>query len=313
MTAKPRKLHRNNWWYKNWPYLMLTLPGIAVLFLMHTVPLYGLIMAFKDYNFADGVWGSPWNGFENFKYFFTSNDAWRVIRNTVGYNLIFMFAVNIGGGALIALLLYEVRSKWTIKAYQTSLLLPSFISWVIVAYIGVVLFNPVYGLLNKITSAIGLGTISWYNEPKYWPFILVIFEFWKNAGMASLYYYSALLNIDSSLFEAAELDGAGRFKQIIHISLPEMIPMTCILLITKMGTILGGANSDYGIFYQLPMDSGPLYPATDVLGTYMLRGLESGDYGATTAVGLAQSVVGIILVLISNSIMRKISPENAMF
>ena len=155
-----------------------------------------------------------------------------------------------------------------------------------------------------------MNPVKWYSEYKYWPAILIIVETWKQAGFASLYFYAALLSIDTSLFEAASLDGAKRLKQIWYISIPELKPMACITIIMRLGQIL---SADFGLFYQVPMDQGALYETTDVLATYLLRGLQGGAYGATAAVGLFQSVVGLILVLGSNAVIKKISPENAMF
>ena len=274
----------------NFPYLLLALPAILYLFVFNYLPMFGAVMAFKDYTYRSGIFGSPWAGLRHFEYFFTSNDAVRVLRNTVLYNLWFMILIGVVGGAIVALLLYEVKSRMAVKVYQTSMLLPFFLYWVVLAGIAYLFLNPTSGLLNVLRQS--------------------ICEVWKTIGMASLYFYAALLAIDPCLFEAAALDGAGKFRQMVHISIPELLPMVCITIITRLGAILGG---EFGLYYQIPMDSGALYPTTDVLGTYLYRGLASGNFSATAAVGLFQSVVGLVLVLISNSIIRKISPDNAMF
>lgn len=293
---------------KNIPYLLLALPAVVWLLLFHYLPIFGLVLAFKDYNYVDGILGSPWAGLENFKFFFESNDAFRIIRNTVGYNLLWLVLGNLIVGAIVALMLYEVRSKAANKIYQTSMLIPSFVSYVIIAYIVYLLLAPNSGILNQVLAQFGVE-VDWYNEAKYWPFILTFFDIWRNVGMASLYYYAALLSIDPCLFEAASLDGASRFKQIWYISIPELKPMACIVLITKLGGVLGG-NMD--IFYQLTMNQGALYPTTDVIATYTYRGLTTGNIGNTAAVGLFQSVVGLILLLATNAIIRKISPDDAL-
>ena len=310
MKLESQKKSMSVWWSKNLPYLLMALPGIVLLFIFNYLPMFGTVMAFKDYNYAEGFFASRWVGFQNFTYFFTSNDAVRVLRNTILYNIGLMMLVNVFGGIIIALLMYEVHSRLAMKVYQTALLLPTFVSWVIVAYIGLILLNPDHGIVNIIMHWFGSEGINWYAEPEYWPFILAAFDFWKNAGMASLYFYAALLNIDVCLFEAAALDGAGRLKQVLHISIPEMLPMTCVIIITRMGGILGG---EMGMYYQMTMDSGSLYPTTDVLATYLYRGLATGDFSTTAAVGLFQSVVGLILVYFSNTVIKKISPQNAMF
>lgn len=289
----------------------MALPAVVWLILFHYLPISGVVLAFKEYRFSDGIFGSSWIGFKNFEFFFKSSDAWIVLRNTIGYHLIIMFTLNLVGGMLVALMLYEVRNRFANKLYQTAMLIPNFISWIIISYIAYLFLNPSeVGMLNQLMLGLGKDTINWYNEPVYWPFIIVFFQCWKAIGMASLYYYAALLSIDPCLFEAASLDGAGKFKQIWHISVPELMPMACIVLITQLGSILG-ANFD--MFYQLPMNSGALYPVTDVISTYIYRGLVQGNIGATAAVGLFQNVVGLVLILTTNAVIRKISPENAMF
>lgn len=306
-----KKSKRHGQLVKDVSYTLLALPAVVWLILFHYLPISGVVLAFKEYRFSDGIFGSSWIGFKNFEFFFKSSDAWIVLRNTIGYHLIIMFTLNLVGGMLVALMLYEVRNRFANKLYQTAMLIPNFISWIIISYIAYLFLNPSeVGMLNQLMLGLGKDTINWYNEPVYWPFIIVFFQCWKAIGMASLYYYAALLSIDPCLFEAASLDGAGKFKQIWHISVPELMPMACIVLITQLGSILG-ANFD--MFYQLPMNSGALYPVTDVISTYIYRGLVQGNIGATAAVGLFQNVVGLVLILTTNAVIRKISPENAMF
>ena len=307
---KKRRSIRQNRFIQSLPYSLLSLPALVYLFVFNYLPMFGVIMAFKDYNYARGILGGDWVGFKYFTYFFTSNDAFRVLRNTILYNLVFLLVIGLFFGMFLALLLYEIRSKFANKLYQTAMLLPFFLSYVIIAAIAYMVLSPSSGFLNSLLTLFGQAKINWYAEPKYWPVILIVVEVWRQAGMASLYFYAALLSIDTALFEAAALDGAGRLKQIWYVSIPQMKPMACITIILRLGQILG---SDFGLFYQIPMDQGALYPATDVLSTYMLRGLQGGAMSATAAVGLFQSVVGLILVLISNAIIKRISPQNAMF
>ena len=288
------------------PLLMMCMPVVLYLIVFHYIPIGGVVIAFKDYYPIDGIFGSEWVGFKNFEYFFKT-DAVSVLGKTVAYNLFFIF-LGIFLGVVVALLLFEVNNKKCIKLFQTSMALPHTISWVIVAYIVYALLSFDNGVLNKILVKLGMEPILWYNEPKYWPFILTISNVWKGVGMGSILYYGTLMGVDSSLFEAAALDGAGRFRQVIHVSLPALAPVICIMLITSVAGVLGG---DQGLFYQVPRDSAALYPATDVLSTYLLRGITSGNFSITAAVGLFKNLVGLIMLLTTNGIVRKISPENA--
>lgn len=294
----------------NLGYLLMVSPGLLVLLIWQYLPMGGLVIAFKDYSYRKGIFGSDWVGFENFKNFFASKNFGILLRNTIGYNLLFLFTVNVLAGAIMALLLYEVQSKKAEKFYNTAMILPHFISFVIVGYIVLTFLNPTSGVINTIIRQFGGEGIEWYSEPKYWPYILEFVEVWKSAGMASLYYYAALLSVDSSLFEAAELDGAGRLRQLWHISIPEMIPMIVVVIIVRLGTILGG---DWGLYYQVPMNQAALYSTTDVFSTYLYRGLVNGSISQNTAIGLFSSVAGLITILISNMFVKKIDPSKAVF
>lgn len=290
-------------------YAMIAAPAL-IMIIWQYIPMFGAYIAFTDYKPKQGIWGSEFVGFENFKKFFTSPDFERVFRNTVGYSIIRIILVNLVFGILFALLLYEIRSKLANKIYHTSMLLPAFLSWSVVAAASLVLLNPDNGVVNRFLVEIGLKPISWYRESKYWPYIIAIFEVFKGAGMGSIYYYSALLSIDMELFDAASLDGAGRLRQIWYISLPAIKPVMCITLITAMGSILSGSLSP---FYELTFDSAPLYETTLTLGMYLKNGLGGGRYAFSAAVGLVQSVIGLVLVLTTNTIIKKIDPDSAMF
>ncbi|MBQ9965538.1 MAG: sugar ABC transporter permease [Clostridia bacterium] len=287
----------------------MCLPAAIYMFCFCYMPMFGVVIAFKDYNYVDGILGSPWVGFEHFKFFFESNEAALLLRNTILYNVLFIL-LGTFLKVLVAILLYEITSRVALKAYQTSIILPNFISWVLVAYIGYALFSSETGMLNAILNNLGKQDIQWYSEPKYWPYILTIFEMWKGVGMGCIIYYAALMAVDKSLYEAAEIDGANRFKQITSISIPTILPTICILLIMSVGGILGG---DFGLFFQLPRNSGALYPVTDVISTYVYRGLTSGEMSSTAAIGLFQNAVGLVLTLGTNLFVKKVNPENAMF
>lgn len=289
--------------------LLLLLPGVILLFMFCYVPMGGAVIAFKDFNPNLGIFGSPWNGLKNFEFFFTSQDAWRVTRNTVLYALWFR-VIGMAAAITLAMLLYEVTSRKALKTYQTIMILPHFLSWVLVGYVTYSLLNPVSGLLNGMLEFFGAEPIEWYSEPKYWPAILTVTEIWKTVGMNSIIYYAALMGIDASLFEAARVDGANKWQETIKIKLPQLAPTISILLILGLSRIFRG---DFGLFYQIPRNVGVLYPVTDIVDTYLYRGLEQGNMAITSAVGLFQSVVGLIMVLITNAAVKKIDPDNSMF
>lgn len=289
---------------------VMLIPGLILLFVFSYIPMVGIIIAFKDYRNNLGIFGSAWNGFENFKFFFQSQDAWRIFRNTIGYGLLFIITTLIAA-VLVAILLYEVKRKIALKFYQTSMILPHFLSWVIVGYVTYMLLEPNMGVINQIIRFFGGEGVQWYSEPKYWPIILPAVNLWKNIGLKMVMYYAALMAIDEELFEAAQIDGANRFKQIIYITLPSLVPLMTILTILDVGNVIRG---DFGLFYNIPRDVGLLYPTTDIIDTYLYRGLRTGDdIGITTAVGLFQSVIGFIMVVGTNLVVKKIAPENSLF
>lgn len=307
---------------KNIPYTLMTLPAVIHLILFHYVPMVGLTLAFKDYKVTDTIFSAPWceDPLKHFKFLFRDGEVLNIIKNTVLYHLLFMFLVNLVFGAIVALMLYEVRSKFCNKLYQTAMLLPNFISWIAVSFIFYLLLMPSRaGIVNQLLYALGLGNgeYNFYAEPTWWPLILSVAQVWKFVGMASLYYYAALLSIDNCLFEAAALDGAGKFKQIWYISIPELMPMASLVLITQLGSILG---SSLDLFLNLPSGAsenvnGALLEVTDVLSTYLYRCTQGGtvDISRGAAVSLFQGLVGCVLLITTNAFIRKVSPKNAMF
>jgi len=309
-----KKLNTDKYYAKkNAVYLLFMLPAFITLVLFWAVPLYGNILAFKDYSYIKGIWGSDWVGFDNFKYLFEFDKFWDVTRNTVLYHLAEVILVNIFGGAVFALILYEIHNKYANKIYQTSMLLPNFLSMTVVAYVVYLLLNPTdVGVLTNVLKTFGIEDVDVYSMPILWPFILLFVHGWKLVGMAALYLYAALLAVDTELFEAAALDGAGRIKQIWYISVPAMLPMMCMTLITQLGNVL---VSNFELHYQVTkqMGGGVLSPTTNVLSIYSLEMLQGGDMGLTTALGMITSVVTIILTLVVNGIIKKLNPENAIF
>lgn len=288
---------------------MFIIPAAVLVFLFNYVPMFGLIMAFKDFNPNLGILGSKWNGLENFKFFFQSQDAFQITRNTVLYGFTFQIT-SIFFAVCLALLMYEVKRRLACKIYQTMFIIPNFLSWVLVAYIVYALLNPSLGVVNKVLEVFGREGIDWYSKTEAWPFILTICNTWKHIGMNSIIYYAALMGIDNALYEAARMDGANKFQEIIHITIPELTSVIIIVFILGMGNIIKG---DFGLFYQVPKDVGILYPATDIIDTYVYRGLQGGNLSVSAAVGLFQSVVGLILVVATNAIVKKIDSEKSMF
>lgn len=294
---------------KNLPLTILALPAMLLIFVFKYIPMYGLILPFKDFDYATGLLKSPWCGFKNFEYLFTNDDVLRATRNTVLYNLVFIVAGMIVALA-VALMLFEM-SKRVVKVTQTLLLLPFFISYIVVSYAVNGMLDMNNGLLNNLLQALGKEPILWYNEPRYWPAIIVLVAIWKGMGYAGLVYYAALMGTNMELYDAAKVDGASKWKQMWHVSLPSLRPMISIMLILDFGKIL---STDFGLFYNVPMNSPLLYETTDVLSTYTYRALMSiGNIGMSSATSFYTSVVGLFLVLLCNWIVRKVSEENALF
>ena len=290
-------------------YSLLAVPLLLV-FVFHYIPLVGISIAFKDYKYNLGILGSKWVGFENFAYFFNSDVFARITWNTLSMNFLFIL-IGTTVAVILAMLLYEVHSRGATKVFQTVLITPNFISWVIVAYMVFSLLNPNYGFVNVIRKIFGFSEIDWYGEAKYWPTILIIANVWKKMGIDSIMYYAAIMGMDTSLIEAAKIDGAGRIKCMRYIILPSLIPLIVTLTILAIGSIF---RADFGLFYQVPRNVGLLYKTTDVVDTYIFRTMrEVGDLGLSSAVGVLQSCVGFIMVMITNHITKKISPENSMF
>lgn len=295
--------------FKRWlPVYLMMLPGLLYLFINNYMPMYGLIIAFKQVNFSLGIWDSPWVGLSNFKFLFATDDAWIITRNTLLYNVGFII-INTVVGIFFAILITGVTNKKAKKLYQSAILVPFLMSIVIVSYIVYAFLSAENGLLNN--TILKDNPINWYQEAKYWPVILVIVNTWKGIGYGCLIYISALNGIDPSLYEAASLDGAGKLQQIKHIMLPSLKGTIITLTLLSIGRIF---YSDFGLFYQVPQNSGQLYSTTNVIDTYVYRALlQLGNTGMSAAAGFYQSVVGFVLVMTSNLVVRKISKENALF
>lgn len=289
--------------------LCLQLPALILFIVFCYVPMYGVIIAFKDFNSNMGIFKSPWVGLENFEFFFASSDAFRIIRNTFCYSVVFLI-LGTFLAVVVALMLYNLRQRWLVKTYNTIMILPKFMSAVLVSFIVYALLNPSSGLINALLEAFGKEAVDWYSIPEAWPFILTFVQMWMTVGWSSIIYYAALMGINPELFEAAEIDGASKFTQTVKIAVPEIMSLIIIQTILACGSLFQG---DFGLFYQIPRNVATLYPTTDVINTYTFRALMSGSMSKSAAVGLMQSIVGIIMIVTVNLIVKKISPEDSLF
>jgi putative aldouronate transport system permease protein len=302
----------------NLAYLLMLVPGIVLLLVFNYLPMAGMLFAFKRMKFfSDSLivnfMESNWVGFKNFEYFFKTPDAWRVTRNTVGYNLVFIL-LGLVLAVAVAVALNEITSKRLSKFYQTSLLLPYFLSWVVVGYLVYAFLNESYGFMNRtILPALGINNMMWYSNPKPWPYIIIFLNMWKNVGYNAVVYIAAISGIDPSYYEAASIDGASKWQKIWNITIPHITPLMIILLILATGRII---RQDFGLFYFSTMNLGEgiLKPTADVLDTYVYDALrKTGNIGMSTAAGFYQSIVGLIMVFLSNAVVRKIDKDNSLF
>ncbi|MDT8860205.1 ABC transporter permease subunit [Alkalihalobacillus sp. MEB130] len=293
------------------PLFLLMFPGLLYLSINNYIPMFGLFIAFKDINFAQGIWGSDWVGFRNFEYLFSTRDAWVITRNTILYNSAFIVFTMVAALAL-AILLNEVKNKLLARFYQSVVLLPYLISMVIISYLVFAVFSTRTGLMNQtILPLLGLDQVSWYTEAMHWPWILTSVKVWNDVGFFTVILFAAVIGISNEYYEAAKLDGATKWQQIRYITLPSIAPVIVMLVLIGIGKIF---YSDFGLFYVVPMDSGPLYSTTNVIDTYVFRGLmQLGDISMSAAAGFYQSIVGFVLVVISNWLVRRKNKENALF
>lgn len=293
------------------PLMLLAAPGLIYMLINNYIPMFGIFIAFKDINYAKGIFKSDWVGFKNFRFLFRTNDAFIMTRNTLLYNIAFI-VLGTCCSIFIAILMSEVTDRFCSKVFQAGLILPNLISMVVVSYIVYAFLNADTGFINlSIREPLGLKEISWYSEPSYWPFILTLVQLWKTSGYNSIIYIAFISGIDKGIFESARIDGAGKIKQIFRITLPLLKPVIVIMFLLAIGRIF---NSDFGLFYQVPMNSGALYSTTQTIDTYVYRALmQLNDIGMSSAAGFYQSIVGFLLVMGANAIVRKVDPESALF
>ena len=308
VLAQRKKMKKLEERKKNLPLFLMMLPGFLYLIANNYLPMFGILIAFKKVNFAVGIFQSPWVGLDNFEFLFKTKDAWVMIRNTVCYNVVWI-AMGLVIAVAIAICMAEISSRKAAKVIQPVICFPSMVSAVLLSFIVYAFLSKTYGYLN--TTIFKDSPVNWYQTAKYWPFILTIVHFWQNAGQSSIIYMASIGGIDKSLYESARLDGANKWKQITNITLPMLRPMITLMMLMSVGRIF---NSDFGLFYQVPLGSGLLYSTTQTIDTYVYRALlEMNNVSMSSAASVFQAVIGFALVMVSNALVSILDPENALF
>ncbi len=302
LAVNKRRVKKKSSTAQTIPLMLIALPGLVYLLINNYLPMFGVFLAFKDYSYIRGIFGSKWNGLDNFEFLFRTKDAWIMTRNTLLYNAAFIVLGTIFA-IFVAILIHELGKKRRVKLFQASLMLPNLLSWVVVGFIVYAFLNADNGFINNtVYKAFGLAPVSWYSTKDPWPFVLILVYLWKFVGTNSIIYVAGIAGIDQEIFEAAQLDGASKVKQIIHITVPMLKPTIITLTLMAIGRIF---YSDFGLFYQVPANSGRLFDVTQTIDTYVYRGLmERNDVGMSAAAALYQSLVGFLLVLGANAFVR---------
>ena len=286
----------------------MLLPALTYVIIFSYIPMTGIVLAFKKYNYVDGIYGSPWVGFDNFKFLIVSNKLGPLTRNTLLYNIVFIFLGMLMAVAF-AIMINELTNKVFKKIFQSFMFLPYFISWVVVQAIFQAIFGFEYGIFNHIIEFFGAERINFYASPDGWPVLLVFFKMWKMVGYDCIVYLAAVAGIDQGMYEAASIDGANIWQRIRHITLPSLIPTMVIMGLLAVGQIFRG---DFGLFYQVPKQSSSLQNVVTTLDVYVYNMLKSSTTGMASAAAFVQSVAGCITILLANGIVRKIDPDSAM-
>lgn len=302
---------------KNLVLLTMVLPGVIWLILLRYLPMFGIVIAFKNYkiyskapSLVNNILHSEWAGLDKFKFMFKTTDAWRMISNTIGYNALWIILGLIISVAF-AIMLKEITNKFVAKTYQTLMFFPYFLSWVVAGLFLLAFLDPTRGLLVHLQKNMGLEVTNWYSDTKPWPILLTIANLWKNVGYSTILYLAAVTGIDSTQYEAASIDGASKWQQIRYVTIPFLRPMIVILLILNVGKIF---NADFGLFWYVPKNSGPLIPVTQVVDTYVYRALmATGDEAMSSAAGLLQNCVNFICLIITNTIVRRLDKDSSLF
>lgn len=316
-AAQPKPTRKKQAQRKKTLLLMsMVAPGALWLILLRYLPMFGIVLAFKEFtmrprqNLFRNIIGSEWAGFDKFKFIFATSDSWNMIKNTIGYNALWIVLTLVVSVAF-AIMLNEVTKKFVAKSYQTLMFFPYFLSWVVVSYFVLAFLDPTRGLLTNLQINMGMQPTNWYNDAKPWPFILTIANLWKNIGYSTILYLAAITGIDGSQYEAASIDGASKWQQVIYVTLPHLKTMIVILFIMNVGKIF---NADFGLFYSVPLNSGPLYPKTMVIDLYVYNALiATNDIGMSAAAGLLQNIVGFICIMTANTIVRKVDEDSSLF
>lgn len=299
--------------------LLLTMvtPGVIWLLLLRYLPMFGIVIAFKDYriytkapSFINNVLHSRWAGLKNFEFIFATSDSWAMIRNTIGYNALWIL-LGLIVSVSFAIMLSELTNKFAAKVHQTLMFFPYFLSWVVASYFVLAFLDPTRGLFVHLQQAWGMEVTNWYNDNKPWPVILTIANLWKNVGYSTILYLAAITGIDVTQYEAASIDGATKWQQMKYVTLPHLKTMIIILFIMNVGKIF---NADFGLFWNVPMNSGPLFPTTQVIDTYVYRALmATNNVGMSTAAGLLQNIVGFVCIMTANTIVRRFDEDSSLF
>jgi len=292
------------------PFYLMMIPGLAYLILNNYVPMFGIILAFKNFKYNKGIFGSDWVGLDNFKYLFQTGDALKITRNTLLYNASFII-IDMVLAVTVAIMLNDIRKNRHKKVFQTLLLMPYLVSMVVVSYVGYAFMSNTGFLNNTLLPLMGAESVSWYTSPQYWPFIIIFVHVWHGIGYYCIIYLSTLVGIDPGYYEAAQLDGATKWQQIRYITLPFLKGTIITMFLLSIGRVF---YSDFGLFYQVPMNSGPLFDITSTIDTYVYRGLmQNYNVSMSAAAGAYQSLVGFLLVMLANYFVNRVSKENALF
>jgi len=294
---------------------LLGLPVVVWFVLFAYLPMFGIIIAFKRYrpggsNFFDSLFKSEWMRFDNFSFLFKTPDAFIIVRNTVLYNLVFIFT-GVLVSVTLAVMISLLHSPKLAKTCQTMMFLPHFLSWVVVGYFVFAFLSVDKGLVNQILKGLGHKPIQWYTQAQYWPGLLVAVNIWKGMGYSMVVYLASITGIDASLYEAAAIDGGTKWQQVKHITLPLLTPIITIMLILAVGRIF---SSDFGLFYNVPRRSGPLYDVTQTIDVYVYNALtQRNNIGFAAAASVTQSIVGLFTIVGANQLVRRLNPESSLF
>lgn len=313
--AIKKKYKRSRWTRDDTELSLLALPTVVWFALFSFLPMFGVIIAFKNVKISSGDKGflynlftSPWAGFQNFEFMFKSSDLYKIVRNTLGYNILFL-VINIVFPVILAILINQLYSKRATKVYQTAMFLPYFMSWLVVSYFVTAFLDNDKGLVNHMLMNMGAEPIQWYMRKDVWPYLLIFLNTWKNMGYSMVVYLATITGIDSTYYEAAIIDGATKWQQAKYITIPIMRTIIIIMFIMNVGKIF---YSDFGLFYQVPKGSSSLFDVTIVVDVYLYNALTTGTVGMASAIAFLQSILGCLTILAANGIVRKIDPESAM-